>query len=244
MLRTLCEASIGGGASDATCAADRPAVSKLAVSARAVRAQRRPAEGSDMGGSVPVTVDARLTADPWDPMPSFVRPFQAQDAPAVSALFDAYMAELFNAPNLMTPDRLVAACGRHFELTLADSADRVVGFAAWRETYDLHNDVLGGEIADFFVAPEVRGRGVAVQLVAGVASAIKLRGGVFLCSLVLPDDPARLKLARRWGVGFAGEHTYLAETVFHRMADWGGGGEPRPAMRELLALRPREAAPR
>jgi GNAT superfamily N-acetyltransferase len=175
-------------------------------------------------------------------MPSLVRPFQAQDAPAVSALFGAYMAELYGGANLMTPERLLAGCGRRFELTAADDGGEIVGFAAWRETYDLHHDVLGGEIADFFVAPSHRGRGVAVQLVAGVAGEIKRRGGVFLCTLVLQDDPARVKLARRWGVGFAGEHTYLAEAVFHRMADWGGAGEARRQMRQLLKLRPRENA--
>ncbi|HTX48790.1 MAG TPA: GNAT family N-acetyltransferase [Caulobacteraceae bacterium] len=175
-------------------------------------------------------------------MPSLIRPFQAHDASFVSALFAAYMAELFGAANAMTAERLVAGCGRHFELMVAEDGATLVGFAAWREIYDLHNDVLGGEIADFFVAPSHRGRGVAVQLVAGVAGEIKRRGGVFLCSLVLQDDPARVKLARRWGVGFAGEHTYLAEAVFHRMADWGGGGDPRMAMRQLLAMRPKREA--
>lgn len=175
-------------------------------------------------------------------MPSTIRPFQAQDAPFVSALFAAYMAELYGGANAMTPERLVAGHGRHFELTVAEDGDGIVGFAAWRETYDLHNDVLGGEIADFFVAASHRGRGVAVQLVAGVAGEIKRRGGRFLCSLVLQDDPARVKLARGWGVGFAGEHTYLAEAVFHRMADWGGGGDPRGAMRQLLTMRPRQEA--
>jgi len=172
-------------------------------------------------------------------MPTIVRPFQAQDAAAVSALFGAYMRELFGGANAMTPEKLVAGHGRHFELTLAADGAEVVGFAAWRETYDLHNDVLGGEIADFFVSPSHRGRGVAVQVVAGVAGEIRRRGGLFLCSLVLQDDPGRVKLARRWGVGFAGEHTYLAEAVFQRMADWGGAGDTRAAIRALATLRPR-----
>jgi GNAT superfamily N-acetyltransferase len=175
-------------------------------------------------------------------MPCLIRPFQAQDAPFVSALFAAYMAELFGGANVMTPERLIAGSGRHFELTVAEDDAQGVGFAAWRETYDLHNDVLGGEISDFFVAPSHRGRGVAVQLVAGVAGEIKRRGGGFLCSLVLQDDPARVKLARRWGVGFAGEHTYLAQAVFHRMADWGGAGDARGVMRTLLTMQPRQKA--
>ena len=176
-------------------------------------------------------------------MPSLVRPFQAQDAPFVSALFGANMTELYGGANAMTPERLISGCGRYFDLTVAEGDSEIVGFAAWRETYDLHHDALGGEIADFFVSPSHRGRGVAVQVVAGVAGEIRRRGGLFLCSLVLQDDPGRVKLARRWGVGFAGEHTYLAEAVFHRMADWGGAGEARREMRQLLKLRPRETAP-
>jgi GNAT superfamily N-acetyltransferase len=149
-------------------------------------------------------------------MPVLVRPFEPRDADQVSALFADYMRELFGARSVMTPERLVAGQGVNFEFALAADGDDIVGFAAWRWTYDLHNDVGGGEVADFFVAATHRGRGVAAQLVAGV-------------------DPARVKLARRWGVGFAGEHTYLAQAVFERMATWGGEGSARAAIRDLLA---------
>ena len=175
-------------------------------------------------------------------MLTIVRPFEPQDAASVSALFGAYMQELFGAQNVMTPERLTAGCGRHFELMVAAEGAQPVGFAAWREAYDLHHAISGGEVVDFFVAASLRGRGVAVQLVAAVARAVRSRGGAFLYSLVLPDDPARLKLARRWGVGFAGEHTYLAQGVFERMADWGGAGDLRGAIRDLLALQPRAEA--
>ena len=177
-------------------------------------------------------------------MPTIVRPFEPDDAGKVAALFAAYMAEALGGASVMTPERLVAGCGRHFELTVAAEGDAIVAFAAWRETYDLHHGVSGGEVIDFFVAPSHRGLGVAVQLVAGVAAAVKGRGGAFLYSLVLPDDPARLKLARRWGVGFAGEHTYLAHEVFERMAEWGGRAPARPALRDLLSLRPNPARTR
>ena len=172
-------------------------------------------------------------------MPTIVRPFEPADAPPVAALFAAYMAEALGGESVMTPERLAAGCGRYFELTLACDGPAVVGFAAWRESYDLHHAISGGEVMDFFVSPSHRGRGVAVQLVAGVAAAVKASGGAFLYSLVLPGDPARLKLARRWGVGFTGEHTYLAQEVFERIADWGGRAPAKAAIRELLALRPR-----
>jgi GNAT superfamily N-acetyltransferase len=170
-------------------------------------------------------------------MPTLVRPFEPRDADQVSARFADYMRELFGARNLMTPERLIAGHGINFELALAADGDDIVGFAAWRWTYDLHNDVGGGEVADSFVAASHRGHGVAAQLVAGVAAAVQRRGGVFLSSLVLQDDPARVKLARRWGVGFAGEHTYLAQPIFERMAAWGGEGSARAAIRDLLAHR-------
>lgn len=172
-------------------------------------------------------------------MPTIVRPFEPADAQEVAALFAAYMAEALGGESVMTPDRLTAGCGRYFELAVAADSSSLVGFAAWRESYDLHHAIPGGEVMDFFVAPSHRGRGVAVQLAAGVAAAVKARGGAFLYSLVLPGDPARLKLALRWGVGFVGEHTYLAQEVFDRMADWGGCAPARAAIRDLLALRPR-----
>jgi len=174
-------------------------------------------------------------------LPTIVRQFEPGDAEDVAALFAAYMAEALGGVSVMTPERLVAGCGRQFELTLAADG-RIVGFAAWRETYDLHHAAAGGEVIDFFVAPAHRGRGVAVQLVAGVAAAVRARDGAFLYSLVLPDDPARLKLARRWGVGFPGEHVYLAQEVFARMADWGGRAPVRPAIRALLELRRKDEA--
>lgn len=173
-------------------------------------------------------------------MTTIVRAFEPDDARDVAALFAAYMAEALGGASLMTPERFAAGCGRYFELTVAADGP-LIGFAAWRETYDLHHAVPGGEVMDFFVARSHRGRGVAAQLVAGVAAAVKSRGGAFLYSLVLPDDPARLKLARRWGVGFAGEHTYLGQDVFERMAGWGGRGPARAVLRELIALRPNVA---
>ena len=174
-------------------------------------------------------------------MPTIVRPFEPDDAAEVAALFAAYMAEVLGGASVMTADRLVAGCGRHFELTIAADGAHVIAFAAWRETYDLHHGLPGGEVIDFFVAPSHRGRGVAVPLVAAVAAAVRARGGAFLYSLVIPNAPARLKLARRWGVGFAGEHTYLAQEVFERMADWGGRAPARPALRDLISLRPKSA---
>ena len=174
-------------------------------------------------------------------MPTIVRSFEPDDAREVAALFAAYMAEALGGSSVMTPELLAAGCGRHFELTVAADGRDLVGFAVWRESYDLHHAVPGGEITDFFVERAHRGRGVAVQLVAAVTAQVKARGGAFLFSLVLPDDPARLKLARRWGVSFAGEHTYLAPEVFEQMADWAGRAPARPALRGLLSLRPRSA---
>jgi len=173
-------------------------------------------------------------------MPTMVRPFQPDNAAEVAALFAGYMAEALGGASVMTPELLAAECGRRFELTLATDGP-VVGFAAWRDTYDLHHAVSGGEVIDFFVAPSPRGRALAAQPVAAVAAVVRARGGAFLYSMVIPDDPARLKLARRWGVGFPGEHVYLAQQVFERMADWGGRAPARAALRELLSLRPKTA---
>ena len=112
-------------------------------------------------------------------MPTLVRRFEPRDADQVSALFADYMRELFDARSVMTPERLVAGQGVNFELVLATDGDDIVGFAAWRWTYDLHNDVGGGEVADFFVAASHRGAASRCSWWRA-AAAVQRRGGYYL----------------------------------------------------------------
>jgi GNAT superfamily N-acetyltransferase len=153
-------------------------------------------------------------------LPITIRPYEDRDAAAVSDLFASYMREVYGEPNTMTPHALQQAVGRHFELLLvADRADRPVGFAAWRETYDLHNAVAGVEVPDLFIDRAFRGRAAAVRLVAALAGVVLERGGAFIRGdLVLGGNDARRRLAQRMTVGFPGEAVYLAGTGLRKLA--------------------------
>jgi GNAT superfamily N-acetyltransferase len=149
-----------------------------------------------------------------------IRGFTSSDAEEVTALFAAYMDEMFGAPSRVTPEVLIRdGQGRHFNIILAvDRTGGTIGFAAWRATYDLHNAVAGSEIPDLFVAKSRRGHGVSLRLVAAVARATLERGGTFVKGEVLQDDQRRLRLARRMTVGFTGEHVYLSGEGLRQLA--------------------------
>jgi GNAT superfamily N-acetyltransferase len=156
------------------------------------------------------------------PVPSRiqVRPFEPRDAEAVAALFTAYMNELFAQPNALTADILLRdGQGKRFHLIVAvDREDRPIGFAGWREDYDLHNAVLGGQIADLFVARPFRGHALAIRIVAAVGQAIHKLGGVYLKGDVLTDDFKRMKLLRRLTVGFPAESVYVSGRALRQLA--------------------------
>ena len=149
-----------------------------------------------------------------------IRRFEARDAAGVAALFADYMRETFGTNSAMSESVLLRdAQGRHFRLMLAtDADDKPVAFAAWREAYDLHHAVWGGEIPDLFVAKPHRGRALSVRLVAAVARAVKQEGGAYLKGEVLIDDASRLRLLRRVTVGFAGESVYVSGRAFRELA--------------------------
>jgi len=58
-----------------------------------------------------------------------------------------------------------------FEITLIQSSQgKLCGFLAWIITYDTNWCMKGGDILDFYVTPEHRGRGAALMLTAGVST--------------------------------------------------------------------------
>lgn len=150
-----------------------------------------------------------------------IRGFEPRDANAVAALFSAYMRETYAVTSAMSPDVLLRdGQGLRFSMFVAvDANDEPVGFAAWRDAYDLHHGVAGGEIPDMFVARPHRGRALSVRLAAAVAQAIRSRGGMYLKSQVLTDDVRRLRLLRRVTVGFPGESVYVSGRAFRQLSE-------------------------
>jgi GNAT superfamily N-acetyltransferase len=106
-----------------------------------------------------------------------IRRATPDDAPVAGGMIDAYMRELFGKPWSGTPARLALdLASGHLAIALAGDT----GFLAWAPAYDLHHCVRGGEVADLYVTPAARGRGLAAQLVAFVCAELARGGGVFL----------------------------------------------------------------
>ena len=163
-----------------------------------------------------------------------VRAFEPRDADPVAALFAAYMRETYGTTSAMSADALLRdGQGLRFSLYVAvDANDVPIGFVAWRDAYDLHHAVAGGEIPDLFVARPHRGRALSIRLAAAVARAIRARGGLYLKSEVLMDDPKRLRLLHRVTVGFPGESIYVSGRAFRQLSEV-SDGDPRSLLRML-----------
>jgi GNAT superfamily N-acetyltransferase len=111
-----------------------------------------------------------------------IRPATVEDVPALAALLDAYMQEVFSSRWHGSRDALIAdGFGAKFATILAESSDgQVVAFVAWQHSYDLHHCVPGVEVIDMYVAPAFRGRAVSLLLIAELASQVRAFGGLFV----------------------------------------------------------------
>jgi ribosomal protein S18 acetylase RimI-like enzyme len=68
-----------------------------------------------------------------------------------------------------------------FEIFVAETKSKeLVGFIVWAMTYDLNWCMKGGDIIDFYVSTEHRGRGAALLLTVEIAAEIQKRSGRFL----------------------------------------------------------------
>jgi GNAT superfamily N-acetyltransferase len=107
----------------------------------------------------------------------------------------------------------------------------LVGFAAWEPSYDVHHCVWGGHVIDMYVRPPVRGRGVAVALLATVAAHVRERGGSYVRGQSVPD-PRVQRLYERLAVSFPGASCYVGGRAFRALAELRGAA-PRTIARGL-----------
>jgi GNAT superfamily N-acetyltransferase len=135
------------------------------------------------------------------------------------ALLEAYMREAFSVPWHGARESLERdGFGARFEVVVADRGGRLVGFAARRPQYDLHHCMPGVEVIDMYVEPGLRGRGVAVRMLARVAADAAREGARFLVGQAV-EDPAMHRLYRRFTRCFPGQHCYLGGRAFRTLAD-------------------------
>lgn len=112
-----------------------------------------------------------------------IRPGSADDAEALSKLMCALHAHLKEPSQHISAAKLrrdVLHEGSAFEVVVAETADRLTGYALFHETYESVYAHSGVYIADIFVAEEARRNGTGKALVAGVARIARERGKRFM----------------------------------------------------------------
>ena len=124
---------------------------------------------------------------------------------------------------------------RQAVLVAETAAGALVGFVAWDVIYDMHWASYGAQVADFYVAPAHRGRGLALELVAHLAAAVHETGGAFIRGGAY-DRASTRRFYARIAVVMASGETHLGGRALRHLAALAG----RPARTILGALPPVE----
>lgn len=159
-----------------------------------------------------------------------IRKANQPDVPQLEKLFIAYMRETYQAMWGGNVERLEQDVSNDtLEIFVAESAERrIVGFIAWTPTYDLHWCLKGGDVIDFYVVPEKRGRGVGLLLAIEAAKEIQRHGGVFLKGGAVDDSVVR-RFYGRFAMCLEGGESYVSGRAFRRLASLSGG-----SLREIV----------
>jgi ribosomal protein S18 acetylase RimI-like enzyme len=155
-----------------------------------------------------------------------IRDARPADAPALARLWARYLDESYELRDKVTPEILARdAFGQtpRFRLGLACAGEtEVIAAAAWASTYDLHHFVPGVELFDLYVAPEHRGVGVAVRLIAHIAARGQAEGARFIKGSVTREPSPARKLYLRAAVVFPGDGVYVSGRAFRALASYAG----------------------
>lgn len=153
-----------------------------------------------------------------------IRSAVVEDAPALAALIEAYMREVFPGGEWGGSQAALErdGFGRHFEATVVVRDGDPVGFAVWRMNYDLHNCIPGAEVIDMYLRPAERGRARVAQLVAAVAAEVQAGGGKYLQGLTVGETASSRRLYERVAIGFPGANVILGGAAFRTVAALAG----------------------
>ncbi len=117
---------------------------------------------------------------PAPPSPILIRPFQADDVPIFLDLIDALADyERLPRPDAAARERLrrdATSDPPRFQVLLAESKGRVVGYAVYFETYSTFLARPTLYLEDIFVRPEERGSGAGRALMRELAREALRRG--------------------------------------------------------------------
>jgi GNAT superfamily N-acetyltransferase len=167
------------------------------------------------------------------------RPAGPDDAVILSALVADYLLEKHPGHRGTTADELrrdVLGRPDGHRILLAERGDRVVGFIAWDAVYDLHWAAHGAQVADLYVAPPERARGVAVALLTGLCAEARRHGATFLRGSAYNRASRTGRFYERIAVGADSAECHCSGRAFRQLADLHG----RPIRDIVRSLPPRE----
>jgi GNAT superfamily N-acetyltransferase len=118
-----------------------------------------------------------------------------------------------------------------FRMTVVYTDDRLVGFAAWIPSYDLHHCVHGVVFLDFYVDPAHRCRGLAAALVCDIAAEAVRYGWAYLRGSAISDRASRLY--DRVGICFGTNEYNVSGKALRQLASLSG-----KSAREILQQLP------
>lgn len=149
-----------------------------------------------------------------------IRNATLDDMPNLEKLLTAFMQETFQRPWGGTLQKLVQdGLGAEFQMVIAEAEDqKLIAFAAWISSYDLHHCIKGGEIIDLFVEPVHRGRGMAIRLITAIATQIQQQGGVYIKGQAV-ENPSAQRLYQRCARCFPGSDCYVSGRAFRRLSE-------------------------
>ncbi len=117
--------------------------------------------------------------------------------------------------------------GAHFSLLLAETggaagegALHALGYALFFPFFDTDDGLPGNFLADLYVVPEARGRGVARALMAELGAVTEAAGRHFMVWTVRTDNDPALRLYRRLGALSANQAVHFIHGgALHRLAE-------------------------
>jgi GNAT superfamily N-acetyltransferase len=165
-----------------------------------------------------------------------VRDATIEDAEAIAVLWDRYLREHYGLTGKVDAAILrrdAFSTEPRFRMVLAfGSGGDLRGAVAWNFGHDLHHFVRGVDVHDLYVAPEHRGIGVAVALLAHVAKLGVEGGAEYMRGNAAVEPTPGRRLYDRVCVFFPGDTANLSASAFRRLASL-AGADPREFCRQV-----------
>lgn len=153
-------------------------------------------------------------------MSYLIRQANSKDSAQLGKLLVAYMRETYHIEWGGRIEQLEQdISGGAIKIIVAETGNnKIIGFAAWTKTYDLHWCLQGGLVVDFYVAPANRGTSAAVFLIIELAAVVQKYGGTFLQGGAIENEIVRRLYKRIASVQPNGE-CYISGRAFRHLAE-------------------------